>query len=84
MSLPEHARAALIEFRGRVERLVPGRLVGFRAFGSYVRGEAHEDSDLDVLVLVEALARDEHRSIMTPPSTSPWSGTTRSTSRRSS
>lgn len=35
------------------------RLRELRLFGSYSRGEAHEDSDVDVLVLVDGLTDRE-------------------------
>ena len=31
------------------------RVVELRLFGSYARGEAHEDSDVDVLVVIDGL-----------------------------
>lgn len=49
-------RAALhARFGDRLERLV--------LFGSRARGEGHEHSDLDVLVLVDGLTREERVAI---------------------
>jgi predicted nucleotidyltransferase len=42
-------------FGGRVRRIV--------LFGSRARGEGRSDSDLEVLVLVDGLARDERRAV---------------------
>ncbi len=42
------------EFRRRVERRL-GFPVEVRLFGSYVRGEATEESDIDVVVVVPSL-----------------------------
>lgn len=42
------------------ERFGP-RLRELVLFGSYARGEAHEDSDVDVLVVVDDLSDDERR-----------------------
>ncbi len=40
-----------------------GRVRDVRLFGSYARGEAHEDSDVDVLVVVDGLTNAEAREI---------------------
>ena len=39
------------------------RLVEVRLFGSYVRGEAHEDSDVDCLVLLDRRDRTDDRAV---------------------
>jgi uncharacterized protein len=41
-----------------------GRLVLIQLFGSYARGEAHEESDVDVLVVVRDLGRAEKLAAM--------------------
>ncbi len=41
------------------------RLKEARLFGSFARGEANEDSDVDVLVLVEQLTRDDKIAAIT-------------------
>jgi len=43
------------EYAERLRDLFGDRLLELRLFGSYARGEAHEDSDVDVLVVVEGL-----------------------------
>ena len=57
--MPPHLRPALLELEARVSRLFPGRRCTVRLFGSYARGQAHEDSDVDVLVLVDGLVPGE-------------------------
>jgi predicted nucleotidyltransferase len=39
------------------------RLLGVRLFGSYARGEAHEDSDVDCLVLLDHVDRNDDRAV---------------------
>jgi predicted nucleotidyltransferase len=46
-------------FKARLSQHFGDRLVEVRLFGSRARGEAHEESDLDVLVLVRGLTRQE-------------------------
>ncbi len=57
--MPPHLRPVLLELEARVGRRFVGRACEVRLFGSYARGEAHEDSDVDVLVLVEGLVPTE-------------------------
>ncbi len=47
---------------GLRERFGP-RLAEVRIFGSYARGEAHEESDVDCLVLIEDLSADDSRAV---------------------
>lgn len=54
-TLPVSLRPALAEYAQRLRALFGDRLVDVRLFGSFARGEAHEDSDVDVLVLVQGL-----------------------------
>lgn len=51
MAIPPAAQ----RYRELVERRFGARFVGARLFGSYARGEADENSDVDVLVLVQGL-----------------------------
>ncbi len=51
--LPPHQAAALEEFASAVRGHLRSQLVELKLFGSYARGEAEQDSDLDVLVAVE-------------------------------
>lgn len=59
-SLPVIAR----EFANRMRERFGERVADIRVFGSYARGEAHEESDLDVLVLVRDLDRVEKLAAM--------------------
>ena len=52
--LPQHLNAALEDFARRVRSSLGPRLHGLKLFGSWARGEAHADSDVDVWVLVDA------------------------------
>src|SRR3954466_6574374 len=54
-SLPASLRPALAEYAGSLRALFGDRLRDVRLFGSFARGQAHEDSDVDVLVLVDGL-----------------------------
>jgi len=53
--LPVSLRSALAEYAERLRARFGERLIEVRLFGSFARGEAHEDSDVDVLVLVQGL-----------------------------
>ena len=46
-------QAALGEARAELERLYGDRLVKVILYGSHARGEAHEESDVDVLVVLK-------------------------------
>jgi predicted nucleotidyltransferase len=52
-------RAALDRFRAALERRFGSRLRELVLFGSHARGDAHEESDVDVLVVVEGLTPEE-------------------------
>ncbi|HSN88004.1 MAG TPA: nucleotidyltransferase domain-containing protein, partial [Thermoanaerobaculia bacterium] len=45
------------EIRARLEAAFPDRLQGVLLFGSEARNEAREDSDLDLMVLLEGPVR---------------------------
>jgi predicted nucleotidyltransferase len=60
--LPDDVRAALDELRAILARRFAGRLAGVILFGSYARGVVHEDSDVDVLVLVDLRERRDGRA----------------------
>ncbi len=53
--VPDSLRPALLAYADRLKAVFGTRLRGLRLFGSYARGEANEDSDVDVLVLVDQL-----------------------------
>lgn len=61
------------EFRDRLRALLGDRLRDLRLFGSHARGEADEESDIDLLVLVDRLDETTWRSIIDMAhSISPW------------
>lgn len=56
-------RAAIDRFRSEVRVRFSERLREFVLFGSQARGNAHEDSDVDLLVVVEGLTEAERKEI---------------------
>lgn len=66
-------RRWVVEFRDRLRADLGERLRDLRLFGSYARGEPHEESDIDLLVLVDGLDEETWRSIIDLAySISPW------------
>ena len=57
--MPPHLRPVLCELEEALRSVFGARLRDIQLFGSYARGEATEDSDVDVLVLVDGLAPSE-------------------------
>jgi predicted nucleotidyltransferase len=51
--LTSEERRAVEEFRAQLRARYGARLRDLRLFGSRARGEAHEESDLDILVLLD-------------------------------
>lgn len=62
-AIPDFLRAPLEAFAVRLRATFGDRLRELRLFGSYARGEAGEDSDIDVLVLVDGLTDREWRVV---------------------
>lgn len=61
------------EFRDRLRTAAGPRLRDLRIYGSKVRGDAHPESDIDLLVLVESCTYEECESIWSiAQSISPW------------
>lgn len=50
---------ALGRFAAALRRRFEARLVEMRQFGSHARGTAHEESDVDVLVLIDGVTHAE-------------------------
>lgn len=57
--MPPHLRPTLVRLEVALRGAFGERLSDVRLFGSYARGEANEDSDVDVLVLIDELQLDE-------------------------
>jgi predicted nucleotidyltransferase len=55
--LTEQDRLAVIEFVTRLKRLFPLELYSVVLYGSKARGEATPDSDIDLLVILDARSR---------------------------
>lgn len=51
--LAEDDRLAVVRFRHELRELLGPRLRDLRLYGSKVRGDDHDESDIDVLVLVD-------------------------------
>jgi predicted nucleotidyltransferase len=56
--------SALAEFRRRLVSRFGADLLDLRLFGSYARGEASEDSDVDVFVLLRSATWAERRDVL--------------------
>lgn len=57
-------RDALARFRAALARRFGSRLREVVLFGSHARGEAHEESDVDVLVVIDDLAEPERTEVI--------------------
>ena len=55
---------ALAAFVGSVRARFGERVAAVVLFGSRARGEGHAESDLDVLVLIQGLTRDDRRTVI--------------------
>lgn len=64
MALPSLIDDALRRFSSALRERFAGRLREVVLFGSFARGEAHEESDVDVLVVVDDLTEKERREVL--------------------
>jgi predicted nucleotidyltransferase len=62
--VPTAVLRVVAELRDRVALILGKELLDVRLFGSYARGQAHEDSDIDVFVLLRACGHPEWRQVM--------------------
>jgi predicted nucleotidyltransferase len=62
-ALPPLVRETLDRFIGEIRERFGSRVVSIRLFGSYARGESHEESDVDCLVLLDQVSRDDDRAV---------------------
>src|SRR5215472_1061315 len=53
--IPPSIRVALDAYAERLRKVFGDRLREVRLFGSYARGDADEDSDVDVLIVIDGL-----------------------------
>lgn len=63
VALPQVVRETLDAFCAGLRRRFGPRVSAIRLFGSYARGEAHEGSDVDVLVLLDRVDRADDRAV---------------------
>lgn len=64
MALSALEQMALASFRDEVRRMFDRRVTAVSLFGSRARGEGRADSDLDILVLVDDVSREERNQII--------------------
>ncbi len=63
LRLPAPVRSTLDAFAESLRARFGPRLHSIRLFGSYARGEAHEESDVDCLVLIHGAQRADDRAV---------------------
>jgi predicted nucleotidyltransferase len=63
-TLPPDVRAAIDELAGGIRARCGASVVAIRLFGSYARCEADEDSDVDVLVVLERAGWSDRRGVL--------------------
>lgn len=61
--LPPLVQQTLDAFVAGLRARFGPRLAEVRLFGSYARGEAHEDSDADCLVLLDRVEREDDQAV---------------------
>lgn len=63
LPIPAAVESALARFRAGLEARFGVRLRELVLYGSYARGQATEESDVDVLVVVDGLTEAERREV---------------------
>jgi uncharacterized protein len=58
-TLPPSVREVLLRYRSLLSARYGERLAEVRLFGSFARGDASDDSDVDVLVVIDGLTEKE-------------------------
>lgn len=61
--LPPEIAAVILRFRDQMRATFGPRLRDFRLYGSAARNDMHDESDIDVLVLVDGLTGEEKWAI---------------------
>jgi uncharacterized protein len=62
-AVPTALQTLLSTYRRRIEEQYRQRLVQLTLFGSYARGEARADSDVDVAVVLDRIERPSERTL---------------------
>lgn len=62
--MPPAVVATLARFRAAIAARFGARLREMVLFGSYARGDAHEESDIDVLVVIDDLTDTERTEVI--------------------
>lgn len=52
LALSENEKKVLQEFIQQITHLYPGQIISIELFGSKARGDAHHESDIDILIIV--------------------------------
>ena len=64
INLESSKRAALDEFLSRIRKRLSSQLTIVRLFGSQARGEATEESDIDLFIVVKSYSKEVENSIL--------------------
>jgi predicted nucleotidyltransferase len=62
--LPPSVEGAAVAFAHQLRERFGDQVLLVRVFGSYARGEAHEDSDVDVFVVLEQFDRERWAEVI--------------------